>query len=111
MKRSTHILITAAVAAHLAGCGTGEASVASQQEIEDAIPVPVEVAMTEVVDLYATYRASATLASDLDAPVLARVPGEVVEILVEEGQSVSEGQILARLDGERLRNAVGESQP
>jgi multidrug resistance efflux pump len=35
--------------------------------------------------------------------VLARVSGEVVEILVEEGDEVEEGQVLARLDGDRLR--------
>ena len=31
------------------------------------------------------------------------IDGEVVEILVEEGERVEEGQVLARLDGERLR--------
>lgn len=31
------------------------------------------------------------------------MPGEVVELLVEEGETVEQGQVLARLDGERLR--------
>ena len=35
--------------------------------------------------------------------MLARVRGEVVEILVEEGDRVTPGQLLARLDGDRLR--------
>jgi membrane fusion protein (multidrug efflux system) len=56
-----------------------------------------------VSEVYATYHTTTNLTSDGDAPVLARVGGEVVEILVEEGDLVGEGQILARLDGDRLR--------
>jgi membrane fusion protein (multidrug efflux system) len=54
-------------------------------------------------DISATYHATTTIASDADAPVLARVPGEVVQLLVEEGDRVELGQVLARLDGDRLR--------
>lgn len=54
-------------------------------------------------DIYAMYATTGTLESDSDAPVLARAAGEVVEILVEEGTLVEQGQILVRLDGEQLR--------
>ena len=87
----------------LAGCGVGEASVADADASEATTPVPVVVASPERGDIFATYHATTTLASDADAPVLARVPGQVVEILVEEGQHVKQDQVLARLDGERLR--------
>lgn len=89
--------------AALPGCGTGEASNASGEEVRAAAPVPVEVARPVREDIYATYEATTTIASDADAPVRARVPGEVVELLVEEGDSVRQGEVLARLDGERLR--------
>jgi len=85
------------------GCGTGEASIADDAEVRAATPVPVEVAMPVREDIFATYLATSTIESDADAPVLARVPGEVVELLVEEGDQVQAGQVLARLDGERLR--------
>lgn len=85
------------------GCGTGEASVANEAEIRAATPVPVEVSAPVRADIFATYHATATIESDADAPVLARVSGEVVELLVEEGEIVNAGQVLARLDGERLR--------
>lgn len=85
----------------LSGCGVGEASVA--EVIESATPVPVETATPFRADINATYVASASIASDADAPVTARVAGEVVELLVEEGDHVKAGQVLARLDGERLR--------
>ncbi len=100
------LIITAAIvssAALLQACGVGEASNSTAEEIQAAMPVPVEVAYPLREDIYATYHATTTIASDIDAPVLARVPGEVVQLLVEEGDRVLQGQALARLDGERLR--------
>ncbi len=87
----------------LSGCGTGEASVVNNDELEAAMPVPVEVTSPFRADIYATYRVTATVFSDSDAPAIARVGGQVVELLVEEGDRVERGQVLARLDGERLR--------
>jgi membrane fusion protein (multidrug efflux system) len=100
------LLIAATIvssAALLQACGVGEASNTSADEIQAATPVPVEVAFPIREDIYATYHATTTIASDIDAPVLARVQGEVVQLLVEEGDQVLQGQVLARLDGERLR--------
>jgi membrane fusion protein (multidrug efflux system) len=87
----------------LSGCGTGEASVATNEEIQSATPVPVSTAMPTRADIFATYEATTTITSDADAPVVAKVGGEVVELFVEEGERVEQGQILAQLDGERLR--------
>lgn len=94
------ISLTAALAS---GCGVGEASVAADSEIQAAIPIPVETAMPTRIDIVATYEATTTIASDADAPVVAKVAGEVVKLLVEEGDPVVAGQVLAELDGERLR--------
>lgn len=87
----------------ISGCGVGEASIADTDVIAAATPVPVETVTPVRSDIYATYAASASITSDADAPIMARVAGEVVELLVEEGDRVAAGQILARLDGERLR--------
>ena len=105
MKTRTLIFATFLLAgsAMLSGCGVGEASVSDEDAVQAATPVPVEVAHPYRADIYATYVATATIGSDADAPVVARVAGEVVELLVEEGDFVQEGQVLARLDGERLR--------
>lgn len=86
----------------LSACGVGEATAVSDVT-SDAVPVPVEVAYPTRADIFATYDATTTIGSDGDAPVLARVPGEVIALLVEEGEWVKQGQVLARLDGERLR--------
>jgi len=105
MKTTKSIIAALALtgSALLTGCGVGEASVSDEETVQAATPVPVEVAQPYRADIYATYAATATIASDADAPVVARVAGEIVELLVEEGDRVAAGQILARLDGERLR--------
>lgn len=105
MRAITPIIaaLTLMGSALLAGCGTGQASVTDEASIQAAVPVPVEVAQPFRADIFATYAATATISSDSDAPVVARVSGEVVELLVEEGDSVVANQVLARLDGERLR--------
>lgn len=100
---TTATLMLALTAALASGCGVGEASVASDSEIEAATPIPVETALPSRADILATYEATTTIASDADAPVVAKAGGEVVSLLVEEGDRVSHGQVLAELDGERLR--------
>src|SRR5210317_2614367 len=105
MKATTSIIATLSLAgsALLSGCGVGEAATSSEETILAATPVPVEVAQPFRTDIYAIYEATATITSDADAPVVARVAGDVVELLAEEGDRVTKGQVLARLDGERLR--------
>jgi len=76
--------------------------VAVAEQTDAGTPVPVEVSYPERGDIFATYAATTTIASDGDAPVVPRVPGTIVELLVEEGDRVIEGQALARLDGKRL---------
>lgn len=102
--RSTVISVLAiAGMATLAACGVGEAGVADPDAQQATTPVPVEVAHPYREDIHASYEATAVLTSDADAPVIARVAGELIELLVEEGDTVKAGQVLARLDGERLR--------
>lgn len=90
------------VSTSLTGCGVGEARTNIDEPVVSA-PLPVEVVIPRNADIFATYQATSNIASDIDAPVISRVDGEVTEILVEEGDQVEEGQVLARLDGERLR--------
>ncbi len=99
---NTALLLLLASLSVASGCGV-EASVTDDAEAQAATPVPVETMLPFRGDIFATYEATATIESDADAPVPARVGGEVIELLVEEGDRVERGQVLARLDGERLR--------
>lgn len=84
------------------GCSTGDAGLTGPS-LADTAPLPVEVVQPRRTDIHATYETTATITADSEASVVARVPGEVVELAVEEGARVVAGQVLARLDGERLR--------
>jgi membrane fusion protein (multidrug efflux system) len=102
LNKSIIAITAAALGASLSGCGVGEAQTNSDETLV-ATPLPVEVITPRRAEIFATYRTTSNIASDVDAPATARVAGEVTEVLVEEGDQVTEGQILARLDGERLR--------
>lgn len=90
--------------AFLGGCGRGEAS--NSRAAEEPRDIPVTVAAVEVADAAARYSGTTHLEADGEAAVASRVGGEVVEILIEEGDRVRAGQVIARLDGERLRLAM-----
>jgi len=106
-KLDLNKVFIAALATTAAGlvtaCGVGQASATDDTEQAVSMPLPVEVVLPMKAEIFATYHTTATISSDADAPVPARVAGEVVDILVEEGDAVIQGQVLARLDGQRLR--------
>ena len=93
----------------LSGCGVGEAKT-NIDELETSTPLPVEVVTPHQAEIFATYHTTSAISSDVDAPVTVRADGEVTEILVEEGDWVMKGQVLARLDGDRLRLQVKQAK-
>jgi membrane fusion protein, multidrug efflux system len=101
-RASTLVLVTLAIAV-ASGCGRGEASVSTPPAPAE---VPVATAAVEIGEAAARHSGTAHLEADLQAAVAARASGQVVEVLVEEGDRVRAGQVLARLDGERLRLAM-----
>ena len=102
--------LPAVLAALLLGaCQSEQASEAENSE-EETAPVPVETGVPVRGNVYAMYTGTAPIEAFAEADVIAKVGGEVRELLVEEGDDVSKGQILARLDGERLRLELNESE-
>jgi membrane fusion protein (multidrug efflux system) len=83
---------------------------AAETEEEEVIAVPVEVGTPVRGDIYAVYSGTAPIEAFAEADVIAKVAGEVREILVEEGDDVRQGQVMARLDGDRLRLELNESE-
>lgn len=107
LAATTLVLIGAAL---LAGCGAKDEKSPAAKDDAEAASVPVEVILPERGDVFAVYTGTASLETDADALVVAKVAGEVVEILVEEGDRVEEGQLLARLDGDRLKLEMERAQ-
>ncbi|MCC5868916.1 MAG: efflux RND transporter periplasmic adaptor subunit [Gammaproteobacteria bacterium] len=93
----------------LAGCSQGTAN-DGNGEAPSPAPVPVEIAMTDRGMVTATWTGTAAIEVDQEATVVAKVAGELVELLVEEGDEVRAGQVLARLDGDRLRLEMREAE-
>jgi len=77
---------------------------------EEAPAIPVETTTPERGDIDAIYSGTAPIEAFRDAEVIAKVSGEVREILVEEGDNVARGQVLARLDGDRLRLETDQAE-
>lgn len=80
------------------------------EEEEESPPVPVETNIPVRGDIFASYSGTAPIEAFAEADVIAKADGEVRKILVEEGDKVSSNQILAKLDGDRLRLELAESQ-
>jgi len=100
------ITLTATLSISLAGCGDVDAKVAqdASSDLQASVSaLPVEVAAASKGDIFATYHTTTAISADAEASVRAKVEGEIIQLLVEEGDRVVAGQVLARLDGERLR--------
>lgn len=88
---------------------SGEDPDATEEE-EETVAIPVEIGTPTRGDIIAVYSGTAPIEAYAEADVIAKVGGEVREIFVEEGEDVSQGQILARLDGDRLRLELNQSE-
>ena len=77
---------------------------------QEAPAVPVIVARPKTETMRAFLDASATLRAEAYVDVVSEATGVVVELFVEEGDAVEEGQELARLAYEELELAVRRAQ-
>ena len=111
MKRYRASLALLACSMMLAACGQppGEEPSEDDEDSEEAPPIPVETSLPVRGDIYAIYSGTAPIEAFAEADVIAKVDGEVRAILAEEGQEVDKDEVLARLDGDRLRLELNES--
>jgi membrane fusion protein (multidrug efflux system) len=99
------------VCAMLVGaCGQSDQDKTDEEGEEEAVAIPVEVDAPVRGDIVAVYSGTAPIEAFAEADVIAKVAGEVREIKVEEGDDVKQGQVLARLDGDRLRLELSQSE-
>ena len=94
----------------LMACQQGDESGDELAEEDETPPVPVETSVPVRGDIVAVYTGTAPIEAFAEADVIAKVDGEVRELHVEEGDMVEKNQILATLDGDRLRLELSESQ-
>ena len=87
----------------LAGCGP-KVPVAADQ------PVPVVLRTPNRVQQPVSVAASGAVEANITAQGAFQIAGRVAKVLVEEGQAVSKGQVLAELDSTDYRNAYDAAQ-
>jgi membrane fusion protein (multidrug efflux system) len=88
----------------LSGCGDqANGKTPDDDKSAEPVAIPVEVRVPVRGEMLAVYSGTAALEADREASVVAKVGGEVRALLIEEGQPVRAGQLLARLDGDQLR--------
>lgn len=94
----------------LSACQQGNEVEEEPSEEDETPPIPVETSAPVRGDIFATYTGTAPIEAFAEADVIAKVDGEVRELHVEEGDLVDKDQVLATLDGDRLRLELSESQ-
>lgn len=98
------LLLTLSSAMALTGCGEATASVDKEPEKQQEVfKVPVEATKIIRGEIANYYAANAILESVEEADVIAKVQGLVEQVLVEEGDYVEAGQVLAKIDTTRYQ--------
>jgi membrane fusion protein (multidrug efflux system) len=93
-----------------AGCSNGKAKEKDKDASEAETSVPVEVQPLRRAEMIAVQSGTAPIEAHEEAEVVAKVAGEVRQLFVEEGDTVKAGQLMARLDGDRLRLEVAQTE-
>lgn len=81
---------------------------APQQQAPAAMPYPVVAIPTKTITAYTTY--PATIEGTNNSSVRAKVSGYITQVLVDEGQKVSKGQVLFKLETQSLSQDASAAQ-
>lgn len=103
------LLLASLCACKGGGGGEGEAQAKSGKENKPEA-IPVEVANAARRPIAASYTGTAPLEPRGESQVVAKTSGVALNVLVEEGQMVRAGQPLVRLDPDRARLAVAQTE-
>ena len=121
MKTIRNTLLLAMFAG-LVACGgapEGEQTAAAEGKTDQKVDgkeaksetlVPVEVAQVAKRPIQASYNGTASLEAPNEAQVVAKTSGVLLKLLVEEGDTVKAGQVLAMIDPERPRLEVQRAE-
>lgn len=90
------------------GAEEREAGKPEEAKVEEA--VPVEVAALERGAMEAVLRFSTNLEAEESVAVYSQAARQVRDLVVEEGQTVSKGHLLLRLQDEEQRNALAKTE-
>jgi RND family efflux transporter MFP subunit len=118
MKRKSLILLVAATVLGVGAVGAfvipSWSEVGEAREIEPAAeepdPTPVSVAEARVGPVALHLTTTSAVEAERTAQVLSETSGVLTEVRVREGDSVTEGQVLARVDARERRLALQQAE-
>lgn len=93
----------------LAGCKPGGDAKAKDEEKKPVEAVPVEAVAVARRAIAASYSGTAPLEARGESQVVAKTSGVALTVLAEVGQQVRAGQVLVRLDSDRARLQVAQT--
>ena len=94
----------------LAGCGGPPGQAERNKSTDSDVPVPVEAATATRKAIVASYSGTAALEPENQAMVVAKTSGVLLKLMVEEGDSVRAGDLLAQLDPEKPRLELARAE-
>jgi len=104
------ILLIMLAGAAILQIGCGRSSHSETTGNGDDVTVPVEVATVTSGDIASYWTGTATLEAEKETEVVAKVSGVVKRLLVEEGDYVTAGQMLAKLDDEKIAVQMNQAK-
>lgn len=94
----------------LNGCGQAGASNQAETKEEVVVRIPVATEVVERQAITSSFRTTATLEAREETDIISKANGIVEEILVEEGDWVEKGQLLAHLRDDEYRIQVAQAK-
>lgn len=94
------LLLLGLLLVFITACGKAEANDENKKKEK---PVPVEIALSQRGPIEAVYSGSTALEPENEAAIVAKVTGIVEKIMVEEGDTVKAGTVLAQIESEQYR--------
>lgn len=108
MKKLSLVVAALSSALFLTGCNQANSS--ANTDAAQVMAIPVEAALARHGEISSSYHTNTTLAARAETDVISKSSGIVQQVLVEEGDYVKAGQLLAVLENERQRFMLAKEQ-
>jgi len=110
MKTNKTLIVLAIFVAAGLSSSCNKEGAAAADKTPNIEAVPVEVAAAARKEINASYSGTAALITDHEAQVTSKTSGVLKKLLVEEGMTVHEGQLLAELDDSAAIASVAQAE-
>ena len=94
----------------LGACGRPPAGTSADKSTDSDVPVPIEASTAARKAIVASYSGTAALEPENQAMVVAKTSGVLLKLMVEEGDVVRAGDLLAQLDPEKPRLELARAE-